>query len=635
MLRVHAQHGYGSFDLEYRIYTTYIGFSIGSTQNWSIHAVNQHVKFGLYWLGTELDNTTTHPLVMGKLQGPLGLPLQFFGSVHTAGAPQAAGFVTISRNTYYNTIFGRNFAASTFTGSTSPISSANDIAFTVCASANVAKTWETIARDAGIFVDNPNRFASWYWGSSAFSEGTRAVDTSRALSLGADLLFLMGTLDVNTWDFDPIKYPSGINATMDYIRSKGLLVGLHTLPYPPMNLVHNSPAFVAETLLPEGLAPTYRSRNMWNANGSGNGHVPTEDLGFWWGHDKSGNVAQNGNPTRNWYGFECPQLVPGYACTRWGSNMSLVRTKWSTHGAFRSGGSIGFNETAGSYSEAAHIPLFEGLVSSGQLTLGMTVHLPPSTQPSGAAFQGSCLAHKQDTFKLGILANGSLHWSVQVQVLSYAMHPNIGPTNTTSQTIWFNTTSARPLLAGSMYMIKATFRNWTMKLFINNTVVAETAHSNPQSHNASLVMTNSSIIFGAATAGAAPAEGFTGSMEEVCLKNVSTDTRVAYLYADNVRAMSGSGRPDDSRGAYVFDFSRQSARSWYAAAMSHILNQGGGFDATQWDGSEINLLIAGWGIPHSKNTFNSGMYRSPPSPDWYHIGKGRFQANHCDLILTH
>ena len=66
--------------------------------------------------------------------------------------------------------------------------------------------------------------------------------------------------------------------------------------------------------------------------------------GFWWGHDGKGGVAFNGNPTRNMYGFECPQLTSGYNCSAWGSNMSLTATHWSPVGRFRSGGAIGFDD---------------------------------------------------------------------------------------------------------------------------------------------------------------------------------------------------------------------------------------------------------------------------------------------------
>jgi hypothetical protein len=48
--------------------------------------------------------------------------------------------------------------------------------------------------------------------------------------------------------------------------------------------------------------------------------VPTEDLGFWWGHEKEcvpgrggGCIANNGNPNANMYGFECKVLSESLA----------------------------------------------------------------------------------------------------------------------------------------------------------------------------------------------------------------------------------------------------------------------------------------------------------------------------------
>jgi hypothetical protein len=72
-------------------------------------------------------------------------------------------------------------------------------------------------------------------------------------------------------------------------------------------------------------------------------------------------------------------------------------------------------------------------------------------------------------------------------------------------------------------------------------------------------------------------------------------------------------------GVGIFDLTRDSARKWYATAMSTVLNAAN-FSTAQWDGFETNLLLAGSDMPHSKNTFNSGMYRGAPSPDWYHLG---------------
>ena len=93
---------------------------------------------------------------------------------------------------------------------------------------------------------------------------------------------MMGVVEPTNWDIDKNRFPSGVNRTAAYIRQQGLLVGLHTLPYAPTSCQGDCArdAFFQEN----GLAPTYRSGNE-------NSHIPTEDLGFWWGHENEVNRA--------------------------------------------------------------------------------------------------------------------------------------------------------------------------------------------------------------------------------------------------------------------------------------------------------------------------------------------------------
>ena len=41
--------------------------------------------------------------------------------------------------------------------------------------------------------------------------------------------------------------------------------------------------------------------------------------------------------------------------------------------------------------------------------------------------------------------------------------------------------------------------------------------------------------------------------------------------------------------------------------------------AVQYDGFEKLALIAGQDFPHSSRTYQSGLYRGNPTPDWYHF----------------
>jgi hypothetical protein len=71
---------------------------------------------------------------------------------------------------------------------------------------------------------------------------------------------------------------------------------------------------------------------------------------------------------------------------------------------------------------------------------------------------------------------------------------------------------------------------------------------------------------------------FRGALEEIYLKNVSTEDRQAYIYTDNVR-------PNPAEKVYLFDLNRDSGRDYFATQMSNVLNtEGVGFDTTQWDG---------------------------------------------------
>ena len=133
------------------------------------------------------------------------------------------------------------------------------------------------------------------------NDATAVVDrVERSLALGVQLLFISDAIQVEDWQINTREYPN-ITASAAYVRSHGLGFGIHTLPYPP----GNAPP---QNLVQDGPAPTYRS-GRWTGPSAVTG---LEDMGFWWGHDNKGSIAVNGNPNG-----PCPQLVPGYDCSRW------------------------------------------------------------------------------------------------------------------------------------------------------------------------------------------------------------------------------------------------------------------------------------------------------------------------------
>ena len=125
-------------------------------------------------------------------------------------------------------------------------------------------------------------------------------------------------------------------------------------------------------------------------------------MGFWWGHESTGTVAANGNPNG-----PCPQIVPGYPCERWGSNMTLINAGWSTKGKFRAGGAISF-DGLNSYGVAKHIELWEGWGSD--LTLGLTIH-PTTPRKDGDLVDGVLVARAGSGFLQVSFLSPCIQWS--------------------------------------------------------------------------------------------------------------------------------------------------------------------------------------------------------------------------------
>lgn len=221
----------------------------------------------------------------------------------------------------------------------------------------VAALWHTVGQERGLLAETENRFLSWFW--TDMTEHTADATAARAAALGVDTIVLL-----DTWAplgdelaISNASFPSGIKKTVDHILDKyGLKLGLHMHPdivWPCVGGVGIecletgagvSPVVTdnAAGLVPEGLAPTYRSGDP----GGMNGGWATEDLGFWWGHDPlfiwgrpSPNgtrvVAHNGNPFPCGQGFCNPLL--DWGSNDWCPGMQLYNTVWATTGIYRGG----------------------------------------------------------------------------------------------------------------------------------------------------------------------------------------------------------------------------------------------------------------------------------------------------------
>jgi hypothetical protein len=559
VLDIHAAAGYGYITLHYNATQSSIVWTVHSTSNWHGDSVERHIMFPEFWLGilescVPTDGNCTSPTVMGKLQGPRG-----FGTDPGSTTLPSAGFVSITNHSFYKYMF---YAVE-----------GDAVGMTIAPSADIGHIWMDIGRNAGVLFDNENRFKSWLWTQGATGPAGPAGQAvfnheywvNRSLALGVQLLFISSAINTEDWLINTKEYPD-ITGTAAYVRAHGLAFGIHTLPYPP----GNAPP---ENLIQDGPAPTYRS-GSWSSPTRAHG---LEDLGFWWGHDNEGAVAVNGNPNG-----PCPQLVPGYDCSRWGSNMSLHGTSWSTLGRYRAGGSIGFDGVA-SYGVAAHTVIWDG--AGADVTLGLTMH--PADVSEGTLVSRA----------------GSFHLAFSAAHLVWTVESVAGPVAVTS---------AMAFEAGGCYTIKCTYNSTssTAKILVENKLDALRVHPASRGlESIPLASSSSDIFFGAASK---DAQFWHGSLEEVYLKNISTEFRQVYRYTDNVRPTSASN-------VRVFDLSTDHGRKYYAGVMSHILNAAD-FDTTQWDGFEILLLMPMYNFGHSNKTVGDSMYRGVPSADWYNLG---------------
>ena len=262
----------------------------------------------------------------------------------------------------------------------------------------------------------------------------------------------------------------------------------------------------------------------------------------------------------------------------------------------------------------------DGLAGATGLTLGLVAH--PAVLPSGSSTQ--TLSHLPGSFLLELVRD-------DVGGVAGVTPASDGDGWKPRWTVWTsaNTTvvaeaSKGCVLPGAGNIIKATYNSTSRQasVFVNNTQVAaspalpfEPQHRRSGQERAATLATAPSlpaILFGAENA--AVSSGFEGALEEIYLKNVSTESREAYIYTDNVR-------PDPAEKVYVFDLARQTGRDYFARVMSKMLDaEGNNYDATQWDGFEVLFVIGGGDFKRSSATARSSIYRGTPSPDWYNLG---------------
>jgi hypothetical protein len=196
-LRVFAAHGYGSVTILLQPTASALTFRVENLTGWHADPVERHLAFGQFWGGI-LANATA-PIMMGRLQGPRGVP---------GTGEISAGFMTLSSRSYFRYIFYAEPGDQLAFGFAGPGSS------------DVAALWMGVAREHEIAVlDSANRFNTYLW--TDMTEASAPAAAARAQALGVETLMLMQDwhppgreLTVNSTAF-----PRGINHTVELHRS--------------------------------------------------------------------------------------------------------------------------------------------------------------------------------------------------------------------------------------------------------------------------------------------------------------------------------------------------------------------------------------------------------------------------------
>lgn len=590
MLSITAAHGYGSVEISVEARPAgHIFFSVTSLAGWTVHPPDRHLQFGEFWSG--LLSNATAPIVMGRLQGPRAIP---------GSAVASAGFIAVTAAAYYKWIFAASVG--------------DELAFAVSdpreRSAGVAATWLSVASDREWPRPSPNRFLSWFW--TDLTEAAHSAAGARAAVLGVDTVMLL-----NKWHepgdelaVSESSFPSGIGATVEALRNThGLRVGLHMHPDIVWPCDGGATAGLdcfstgvgisktvlrhPDALLQEGLSPTFRS---------GKFNVPSEDVAFYWGHDPGhwpdvspdevASVAHNGNPVPCGQGSCNPHDWPSNA---WAPDLNLSSARWSPVGRYRGGFSIAFS---GDSSSRGETPWWRGLddITTG-LTVGIVVHAPITGAPLSSSNDASnavrTLCSRNGSWSLGVTPAGLPRLDV---------YTTLGQVSVIGE----KTDAIKP---GTVRMIKGTYNatSGSAKLFVDGRLAA--AAPKPLPGGKLLSSEDSSAPRGSAAVGTGlvVGAGFAGSIEELYIKNVSTENRPGYVYADSNRVA----------GTFLLDLDTDAGRALFAARVAAVTRLAN-FSAVQYDGFEKLQLIAALDFAHSAKTATSGLFRGPPTPDWYH-----------------
>ena len=617
MLRITAAHGYGTLDLEITAGENWLLFKLGDLSQWSADPVQKHLRVATLCPLDMCPNSTSSspwetpiasaPFTGGRFEGFRGSEGEY---------PDSAGFFTISSQwqSFTTWMYAQD---------------GEKLAYTLCPTDELPSVRAGIRAAESIAPPSPNRGRSWWWTSS--SETTLDTTIATAHQMGVELLFFDGMLS-NQGDFtvDLASWPSGLEAAGKRIKAAGLQVGLHMIDTGAQtchgshggepNGTQSQCAGVTverpDIFVPQGLAP-----RDW---------FYPQTAGTWYCHEMSGSVCQD--QTRIQCDSSIPLLAtdphPGGCCkvgtpgcgghvTPPPNNIQLYGANdpsqyWCRLGRFRSGGSLCFDGKT-RYGQLTHTDEYNftvnkfyetnvtrggGVNKSSEFSLQMVIH------PVGATTgRRQVLADKPGAWRLSINRKGTVDWAVN---LSGTM------------TVATGATVLKPHTAGvpGGYVVKATHAGGNLKVFVC-ALTSDFKCSMPDPDgiaqgNLPLICSTHNITFGGAMAasstaakatggsgfdvGATLTDGYEGGMEEMFLYMMSLE---------KVNAMLFSCPNTGCVNWYVFDFTNSEARAWWANGTSRMFNQAGAV-VSQWDGNEFQGSLAGWDVPHSDATLNSG-----------------------------
>jgi hypothetical protein len=265
----------------------------------------------------------------------------------------------------------------------------------------------------------------------------------------------------------------------------------------------------------------------------------------------------------------------------WGYDILLHNTSWTNTGVYRGGLAIGFDGKS-SYGKIESAPSFHSI--QHEMTLGFVLH------PAGGADNVQTLFARDGVFLLS-LSGGKLIWQVQT---------------TGGHTVTARGKTVLSTSALSSHVVKCTYNSTSAlaKIFIGSILdgVSDGAAPAPQKI-AAASGDAPALLVGATKAGKLL---FKGSIEEIYLKNVSAESRPAYLFADDNR-MGGS---------FLIDLTRPAGQQLFASAVCSVINQAN-ISAVEYDGMEKLELMSPFDFAHSLRTVSSGVFRGPPAPDFF------------------